>query len=53
MIKHERFPTVFEAIDYLKTELGFSASDATQYVRKNQYRMGTDRAVWMPLPSKG
>jgi len=53
MIKHERFPTVFEAIDYLKVTYGFSATDATQWVRKYQYRMGTDRAVWMRLPSEG
>lgn len=52
MTKHERFTNVFEAVAYLVEEFNFSQQDATHYVWNEQYAVGTDRGVWMPLPKR-
>ena len=52
MTKHDRFANVFEAVTYLVEELGYSQQDATHYVWSEQYKVGTDRGVWMPLPTR-
>ena len=51
MTKHERFENVSEAVVYLVEDLGYSQQAATIYVRGEQYRVGTDSGVWLPLPT--
>ena len=51
MLNTERFFTPTHAMIHLIEEFGFSRGEATNWVRLNGFRMGTDRATWCKLPT--
>ena len=50
MLNTARFFTPTHAMIHLIEEFGFSQGEASNWVRLNGFRMGTDRATWVKLP---
>jgi hypothetical protein len=45
----ERFMHFTEAVKWVMEKKGCSNQEATHYVWDHQFKMGTDRAIWITL----
>ena len=50
MKKTHRFVNWSEAINFLTAEFNWTRRDSIHFVRDNQFKVGTDRAIWLTLP---
>ena len=51
MRQTHRFQTFKEALHFLMNDFQFSNQEATHFIWDNQFRMGTDRAIWITEPT--
>lgn len=45
----ERFDNLFDAVKFVMEKKQCSNQEATHFVWDNQFRMGTDRGIWITL----
>ncbi len=45
----ERFDSLFDAVKWIMEKKQCSNQEATHFVWDNQFRMGTDRAIWITV----
>jgi hypothetical protein len=45
-----RFTTFKEALSFLMVHCHMTNQEATHYIWDNQFKMGTDRALWLTEP---
>jgi hypothetical protein len=45
----ERFESLFDAVRWVMDRKKCSNQEATHFVWDNQFRMGTDRAIWLTI----
>jgi hypothetical protein len=45
----ERFDNLFDAVKWVMEKKGCSNQEATHIVWDKQFRMGTDRGIWITL----
>ena len=46
-----RFLTFKEALNFFMNEFSMSNQEATHFIWDNQFKMGTDRAIWITEPT--
>ena len=46
-----RFTTVSEAINHLMNHCNMTNQESMHFIWDNQFTMGTDRAIWLTIPS--
>jgi len=46
-----RFTSFKEAINHLMDHCNLSNQEATHFIWDNQFTMGTDRAIWLSIPT--
>ena len=52
MFDTHRFITFREAVDFLMDNHNMTNQQATHFIWDNQFTMGTDRAIWLTVPSE-
>jgi len=46
-----RFLTFKEALNFFMNEFSMNNQEATHFIWDNQFKMGTDRAIWITEPT--